>query len=60
MNNWEKYKFLRKNKIRICKMCNKIINNHPDEIHKRTQFCSDDCVEDYKFEKCKRKLTSNY
>ena len=42
--DWRKYKMKRLNKIRICKVCNKEIDNSKRTIQKRTKFCSYECA----------------
>ena len=49
--DWRKYKMARLNKKRFCKTCGIEIDNSKRKIHKRTKFCSIDCVDDYKFNK---------
>ena len=47
--DWRKYKMARLNKKRICILCGLEINNSERKIHKRTKFCSEDCADDYKW-----------
>jgi len=54
--DWRKYKMKRLSRIRICKYCGKEIDNSKRQIQKRTKFCSENCVKDYKEEKRIRKL----
>tara|TARA_R100000656_G_scaffold123856_1_gene100901 strand:+ start:874 stop:1023 length:150 start_codon:yes stop_codon:yes gene_type:complete len=46
----------RLNKIRICKICGKVIDNSKRTIQKRTKFCSIECVENNREEKRLRRL----
>tara|TARA_Y100001951_G_C11225755_1_gene231596 strand:- start:552 stop:728 length:177 start_codon:yes stop_codon:yes gene_type:complete len=54
--DWQKYKMKRLNKIRICKICGKVIDNSKRTIQKRTKFCSIECVENNREEKRLRRL----
>ena len=38
-------------KIRYCKQCGKEIDNSGRKMNKRTKYCSNDCHEDYLFDK---------
>jgi|TARA_Y100000310_G_scaffold32170_1_gene30542 tRNA(Ile2) C34 agmatinyltransferase TiaS len=38
-------------KTRICKQCGKEIDNSGQKLQKRTKYCSNDCAEDYYFDK---------
>ena len=57
MEYWEERKMKRLNRIRICKQCDKEIDNSKRKIQKRTKFCSTDCAENYKFNKQLKKAT---
>ena len=46
----------RAHKIRLCKQCGKLIDNSGRKLQKRTKYCSNDCAEDYYFDK-KLRLT---
>ena len=50
-----KAKMAKLNKKRFCKQCGKEIDNSKRKIHKRTKYCSIDCVDDYQFDKRERK-----
>jgi len=54
--DWRKYKMARLNKKRFCKVCGIEIDNSKRKIHKRTKFCSKDCVDKYNKNKSERKL----
>ena len=56
MEYWEERKLKRLSRIRICKSCGNEIDNSKRKIQKRTKFCSEDCVDDYKFDKQERRL----
>ena len=56
MESYEERKIRRLSKIRICKSCGNEIDNSEQKIQKRTKFCSEDCVDDYKFDKRERRL----
>ena len=53
--DWRKYKMARLNKKRFCKQCGNEIDNSQRKIYKKTKFCSRDCVNDYQFDKRKRR-----
>ena len=50
-----KAKMAKLNKKGFCKQCGKEIDNSKRKIHKRTKYCSIDCVDDYQFDKRERK-----
>jgi len=56
MESFEERKMKRINRIRICKSCGNEIDNSERKIQKRTKFCSEDCADDYKFDKRERRL----
>ena len=56
--DWRKYKMARLRKKRFCKVCGIEIDNSERKIHKRTKFCSQDCVDDYYQDKRERKLNN--
>ena len=58
MEYWEERKMKRLSRIRLCKQCGKEIDNSKRKIQKRTKFCSEDCVDDYKFDKEERRLNN--
>jgi hypothetical protein len=55
--DWRKYKMARLNKKRFCIQCKSEIDNSGRKIHKRTKFCSEDCADDYKWNKQLKKVT---
>ena len=55
MEYWEERKMKRLSRIRLCKQCKKEIDNSQRKIQKRTKFCSEDCADDYKFDKQERR-----
>ena len=57
MEYWEERKMKRLSRIRICIFCGNEIDNSQHKIQKRTKFCSEDCVDDYKFNKQLKKVT---
>ena len=56
MEYWEERKMKRLSRIRICKLCGNEIDNSKRKMHKRTKFCSEDCVDDYNEERRLRRL----
>ncbi len=57
--DWRKYKMARLNKKRFCKVCGIEIDNSKRKIHKRTKFCSKDCVDKYNKNKSERILNDS-
>tara|TARA_Y100001963_G_scaffold43451_1_gene60870 strand:- start:38 stop:247 length:210 start_codon:yes stop_codon:yes gene_type:complete len=38
-------------RIKYCKQCGKVIDNSGRKMNKRTKYCSNDCHEDYLFDR---------
>ena len=49
--DWRKYKEIRLAQKRYCIVCNKLIRQSRKKMQKRTKYCSNDCYEDYLFDK---------